>query len=154
MALSTKKPQIEPPPEELSIAPANAETLEECLDEMELCDHAMDTLPEEQKYEVPSSLTYAALDIYSALRETSTALLTQIWASMMEGYYFEFLKSCFKKPEPVRDPLKAPEGGDESGKITYAFLQKMKNYLSIHELKELFHWNGVSESMRKIYAPK
>ncbi len=144
MASSKSKPQIEPPPEELDIALAveSTETLEECLDEMELCDHAIDNFPEEEKYGLPLPLLCTVLNLYSTLKGTSTAVVTYMRETIAKGYDFELLKACFKKPESGRDPLqKAPEGGDDSGKIAYAFLQKMKNYVS-NELMEIFRWNG------------
>ncbi len=120
----------------------NTETLEECLDEMELCDHAIDNFPEKEKYESPLPLLYTVLNLYSTLKLKSTAVVTYMRETIAKGYDFELLKAYFKKSDLGKDPLqKAPEGGDDSGKIAYAFLQKIKNYVS-NELAEIFRWNG------------
>ncbi len=157
MVSSKTKPPREPPSEESVIAPASEhETLDECLKEMRPCDQAAETVPEEGKYIFPALITYAVPGLYSAIQGTpvalaatsavmataSIAVVTYLQETMVKGYDFELLRSFFKKPEPGKEPLqKAPEGGDESGKVAYAFLQKMKNYVS-NELAEIFRWNG------------
>ena len=142
MTSSHTEPPPEPPPEEFDpVVALEHETLDECLDEMELCDHAVDVIPE-KIYEAPASLAYMVLECYSAVRDTSVAWAARVSEIVVEGYEFELLKSFFKKLEPRKDFLqKAPEGGDESGKIAYAFLQKMKHYFS-NEVAEIFRWNG------------
>ncbi|HLC71043.1 MAG TPA: hypothetical protein VJI32_03495 [Candidatus Nanoarchaeia archaeon] len=147
MALSHTKPPIEPPAKEFEPAVALGhetldECLDECLDEMDLCDHAVDIVTPAETYTAPVSLVYMVAECYSSVRDTSVALAARVSEIVVEGYDFELLKSFFKKLEPRKDFLqKAPEGGDESGKIAYAFLQKMKHYFS-HEVAEIFHWNG------------
>ena len=137
----TKRP-IEPPPEEFKLVVAvERQTLDECLDGMKWCNQAAEAI-HEKIYKIPPLLTYAAWQGYSAVRDTSVAVAARVSEIVVEGYDFELLKSFFKKSEPRKDFLqKAPEGGDESGKIAYAFLQKMKHYFS-HEVAEIFRWNG------------
>lgn len=157
MVSSKIKLRLEPPPEEFIIAPAQESgTLDECLKEMKPCDQAVDIVPEEGKYILPALITYAVPGLYSAVQGTaatlsatsaviataSVAVVAYLKETLVKGYDFELLKSFFKKPEPWKDSLqKAPEGGDESGKVAYAFLQKVKNYFS-NELAEIFRWNG------------
>ncbi len=142
MTSSQTEPPTESPSEEFDPAFApEYETLDECLDEMKGCNHAVEVIPE-KIYEAPPSLAYMVLEGYSAVRNTSVALVARVSEIVVKGYDFELLKSFFKKPEPRKDLLqKAPEGGDESGKIAYAFLQRMKNYFS-NEVAKIFRRNG------------
>ncbi len=143
MVSSQTEPPTEPPSKEFDpvVAP-EYETLDECLDEMDLCNHAVDIVPPTETYATPVSLVYRVAKCYPAFQATSVALAAWISEIVVKWYDFELLKMCFKTPEPRKDfALRAPEGGDESGKVAYVFLQKMKNYFS-DEVAEIFRWNG------------
>src|SRR3989344_1667218 len=124
MASSQTKPPTEPPSEEFEPAVAlKHETLDECLDGMKWCDQAAEAI-HEKIYKIPPLLTYAVWQGYSTICDTSVAVAARVCEIVVEGYDFELSKLFFKKLEPQKDFLqKAPEGGDESGKVAYAFLQ-------------------------------
>src|SRR3989344_5949123 len=117
MTSSHTEPPPEPPPEEFDpVVALEHETLDECLDEMELCDHATDVIIE-KIYEISSLLTYPVQQGYSIIRDTSAAFAAGV-SEIANGFDFELLKAFFKKPGPKKAPLQiAPDGGDESGKV-------------------------------------
>jgi len=109
---------------------------------MEMSDAVESRFLDPLKYTLPYLIKSNVSGLYSTFRKTSVALATQIREITVRCYDVELLKACFKKPVIEKEPLKvAPEGGDDSGKVLHAYLQRIKSYLS-DEAEDILRWSG------------
>jgi len=147
MVSSKSKPPPELPTGELELVLTLFEeyalNLEESLRKLKPYSDLANEVLGELMYLPPLNIAnYLVSELGLACKKNSAYFLAQVKESVAGGYDVEWLKACFQKLEPGKDPReKSPEGGDESGKVAHAFLQRMKNYFS-DEVAEIFRWNG------------